>query len=62
MAGLSDIPPEAAPYMTGHYIMDTSRLIAFLGARHEEVIRYTVEEAFKDTFGTPHAAARSAAS
>jgi nucleoside-diphosphate-sugar epimerase len=62
MAGLSDIPPEAAPYMTGQYIMDTSRLIAFLGARHEEVIRYTVEEAFKDTFGTPHAAARSAAS
>jgi nucleoside-diphosphate-sugar epimerase len=60
MAGISDIPPEAAPYMTGQYTMDTSRLIAFLGAKHTEVIRYTIEEGFKDTFLAPKAAALSA--
>ena len=47
--GISAIPPEALPYMTGQYIMDTSRLQAFLGDKYREVIRYTVEEAFRDT-------------
>jgi nucleoside-diphosphate-sugar epimerase len=58
-AGISAIPPETVPYMTGQYIMDTSRLIAFLGAKHEEVIRYTVEDAFKDTFRSPQTAANA---
>ncbi|HZR32312.1 MAG TPA: NAD-dependent epimerase/dehydratase family protein [Terriglobales bacterium] len=48
--GISGIPPEAAPYMTGTYIMDTSRLRAFLGEDYENVIRYTVKEAFADSF------------
>ena len=58
--GISAIPPEIVPYMTGQYLMDTSRLIAFLGAKHEEVIRYTVEDAFKDTFRSPQAAVSAA--
>ena len=36
--------------MTGTYIMDTSRLRAFLGQDYENVIRYTVKEAFADSF------------
>ena len=48
--GISAIPPEALPYMTGEYIMDTSRLQAWLGAKYPEVIRYTIEDAFRDTF------------
>jgi nucleoside-diphosphate-sugar epimerase len=48
--GISAIPPEAAPYMTGEYIMDTSRLHAFLGDQYESVIQFTNETAFADTF------------
>jgi nucleoside-diphosphate-sugar epimerase len=51
--GISAIPPEALPYMTGEYIMDTSRLQEWLGAKYPEVIRYTIEDAFRDTFVTP---------
>jgi uncharacterized protein YbjT (DUF2867 family) len=48
--GISAIPPEALPYMTGEYIMDTSRLQSWLGEKYQEVIRYTIEDAFRDTF------------
>jgi nucleoside-diphosphate-sugar epimerase len=51
--GLSAIPPAAWPYMTGEYIMDTSKLGAFLGDDYEKVIRFTIEEAFVDSFRTP---------
>jgi len=47
--GISAIPPEALPYMTGQYIMNTERLQNFLGAEYEDVIRYTVKDAFADT-------------
>jgi nucleoside-diphosphate-sugar epimerase len=50
--GISSIPPEALPYMTGEYIMDTSRLQTWLGAKYQDVIRYTIEDAFRDTFHT----------
>jgi nucleoside-diphosphate-sugar epimerase len=56
-AGWSAIPPEAWPYMTGEYIMDTSRLRSFLGEDYEKVIRFTIEEAFLDSFRTPASAA-----
>jgi nucleoside-diphosphate-sugar epimerase len=46
--GISAIPPEALPYMTGQYIMNTERLQNFLGAEYEDVIRYTVKDAFAD--------------
>jgi len=47
---ISAIPPEALPYMTGEYIMNTDRLRAFLGAEYESVIRYTIADAFADSF------------
>jgi nucleoside-diphosphate-sugar epimerase len=48
--GISSIPPEAAPYLIGSYTMDTSRLQEFLGSHYPEVIRYTIEDALRDTF------------
>jgi len=47
---ISAIPPEALPYMTGEYIMNTDRLRRFLGPEYEHVIRYTVADAFADSF------------
>src|SRR6202142_4799377 len=48
--GIVSIPPEAAPYMTGEYIMNTDRLRKFLGENYEDVIRYTISDAFADCF------------
>jgi nucleoside-diphosphate-sugar epimerase len=61
-SGISAIPPEAWPYMTGEYIMNTGRLRKFLGQNYEDVIRYTVADAFADSFKSPAstAAQRSA--
>jgi nucleoside-diphosphate-sugar epimerase len=47
---ISAIPPEAMPYMTGEYTMNTDRLRKFLGADYENVIRYTIADAFADSF------------
>jgi len=47
---ISAIPPEAVPYMSGQYIMNTDRLRRFLGPEYEHVIRYTVTDAFADSF------------
>lgn len=49
-SGISAIPPEAVPYMSGEYIMNTDRLRKFLGADYEKVMRYTVTEAFTSSF------------
>jgi nucleoside-diphosphate-sugar epimerase len=49
---ISAIPPEALPYMTGEYIMNTDRLRRFLGPEYEHVIRYTITDAFADSFKT----------
>jgi nucleoside-diphosphate-sugar epimerase len=51
-SGISAIPPAAMPYMTGQYIMNTDRLRSFLGAEYEEVIRYTITDAFADCFAS----------
>ncbi len=51
-SGISAIPPDAAPYMTGEYIMNTERLRKFLGRDGETVIRYTIEDAFTDSFAS----------
>ncbi|HUJ94976.1 MAG TPA: NAD-dependent epimerase/dehydratase family protein [Terriglobales bacterium] len=48
--GISAIPPEAWPYMTGQYIMSTDRLQKFLGSNYDDVIRFTVTDAFADSF------------
>ena len=49
-AGISAIPPEAWPYMTGEYIMSTERLQKFLGPAYNDVIRYTIADAYADSF------------
>jgi nucleoside-diphosphate-sugar epimerase len=47
---ISAIPPEALPYITGEYIMNTDRLRGFLGGEYENVMRYTIADAFADSF------------
>jgi len=47
---ISAIPPDAVPYMTGQYIMNTDRLKKFLGTDYERVISKTTVEAFADSF------------
>jgi nucleoside-diphosphate-sugar epimerase len=47
---ISAIPPEALPYMTGQYIMNTLRLQSFLAADYEKVIHYKIADAFADSF------------
>ena len=47
---ISAIPPDATPYMTGEYIMNTGRLKQFLGDDYERVIEKTNLEAFADSF------------
>jgi hypothetical protein len=49
---ISAIPPEAVPYMTGQYIMNTDRLRRFLGPEYDHVIRHTIADAFADSFKT----------
>lgn len=44
-AGVTDIPPEALPYMLGDFTMDTSRLEGFLEDDYARVIQYTSKEA-----------------
>ena len=51
--GISAIPPAAVPYMSGQYIMNTDRLKKFLGEDYEKVIRYSIVDAFADSFKTP---------
>jgi nucleoside-diphosphate-sugar epimerase len=46
---ISAIPPEALPYMTGQYIMNTDRLRRFLGPEYEHVMRYSIAEAFAES-------------
>jgi len=48
--GISDIPPQALPYMLCPTVMDTRRLRAFLGNDYEQVIRYSNESALTETF------------
>jgi len=47
---ISALPPEAVPYLAGESIMSTDRLQRFLGPEYEHVIRYTIAEAFADSF------------
>jgi nucleoside-diphosphate-sugar epimerase len=57
---ISAIPPDALPYMSGEYIMNTDRLQKFLGKEYEHVLKHTIEDAFADSFkrvSAPRAAA-----
>jgi nucleoside-diphosphate-sugar epimerase len=49
-SGTSAIPPEALPYMTSEYIMNTDRLQKFLGPSYKDVIKYAVADAYADCF------------
>jgi nucleoside-diphosphate-sugar epimerase len=51
-SGISSVPPQALPYMTGEYTMNLDRLHKFLGQDHEDVMRHTIADAFADSFGT----------
>jgi hypothetical protein len=46
---ISAIPPEALPYMSSEYIMNTDRLHKFLGPEYNDVVRYTIADAFADS-------------
>ena len=50
---ISAIPPQAVPYMTGEYTMNTDRLRRFLGPEYEHVMRYSITDAFADSFQAP---------
>ncbi len=50
--GVSDIPPEALPYLLGSCAMDTARLRVFLGEHYRSVIQHTCEEALAESFNT----------
>lgn len=54
-SGISAIPPEAWPYMTSEYIMNTERLQKFLGPAYDDVIRYTISDAYADSFNNGQA-------
>lgn len=45
--GISDVPPEALPYLLGSCTMETARLRVFLGEEYRKVIQYTCEEALR---------------
>jgi nucleoside-diphosphate-sugar epimerase len=47
---ISSIPPDAVPYMTGQYTMNTDRLKKFLKMDYEHVIRYSISDAFAESF------------
>src|SRR5271156_1558483 len=47
---ISSIPPDAVPYMTSQYVMNTERLKKFLGNDYERVIEKTNHDAFADSF------------
>jgi nucleoside-diphosphate-sugar epimerase len=46
---ISAIPPDAMPYMTGEYIMDTYKLQNFLGSEYQDVMRHTIAQAFAES-------------
>ena len=58
---ISAIPPEALPYMTGEYIMNTDRLRIFLGSEYDSVLRHTIADAFADSFRREPQSERTAA-
>jgi nucleoside-diphosphate-sugar epimerase len=47
--GFSSVPPGAYPYMCGSYTMNTDRLRRLLGNDCNQVIRYSTEEALRDS-------------
>jgi nucleoside-diphosphate-sugar epimerase len=59
--GISDIPPEALPYLLGSCAMDTAKLRVFLGEYYRSIIQHTCDEALAESFGAPRPAQAAAA-
>jgi UDP-glucose 4-epimerase len=59
--GISDIPPEALPYILGSCAMDTAKLRVFLGEHYRSIIQHTCDEALADSFAPARAAQAAAA-
>lgn len=57
--GISDVPPEAFPYLLGSYTMDTARMRVFLGDEHRKVVQYTCEEALRSFLSSDLAITRN---
>jgi nucleoside-diphosphate-sugar epimerase len=57
---ISAIPPEALPYMSGEYIMNTTRLQQFLGMDYHRIMQHTIADAFADSFKSTEVASSSA--
>ncbi|MGA2991540.1 MAG: NAD-dependent epimerase/dehydratase family protein [Candidatus Korobacteraceae bacterium] len=49
--GISEVPPEAAPYLYGSCLMDTQALRGFLGDDYPRIIQHTNREALVASFG-----------
>lgn len=47
---VSEIPPEALPYLLGSCIIDTAKLRVFLGEHYRSVVQCTCEEALLESF------------
>ncbi|HEV2992109.1 MAG TPA: NAD-dependent epimerase/dehydratase family protein [Candidatus Angelobacter sp.] len=47
--GISDVPPDALPYLLGQQMIQTARLRVFLGEEYKKVIHYTGEEALAES-------------
>ncbi|HYX52992.1 MAG TPA: NAD-dependent epimerase/dehydratase family protein [Candidatus Limnocylindrales bacterium] len=60
--GVSDIPPEALPYLLGSCAMDTARLRVFLGEHYRTIIQHTCEEALAESLSEHPADELAAAS
>ncbi len=60
--GISSVPPDAFPYLVGSYTLDTTRLRKFLGPNYTEIIRYTNEEALKNSLAGMMETAKAQAS
>lgn len=48
--GVSTVPPESLPYVLNASVLDTSRLLRFLGRDYNDVIRCNAEEALQASF------------
>src|SRR5947209_9088037 len=56
--GISDVPPEALPYLLEPSVVETARLRTFLGDDYRKVLHYTCEEALMETFSAKASAIR----
>jgi len=59
--GISEIPPEALPYLLGSCAMDTAKLRVFLGEHYRSIIQHTCDEALAESFSITSRPAQASA-